>query len=157
MDRLYRKKEYNFSDTLQAKKSKLNIQTGGIEEQRLLIKDQCTILPTSQSFDFRILFNGNESLLDTFMHPSLVQFLGKVTQSATEKGKSNTTLHDHSKKQKLFMIVCLLANAMDPPRYVTSAVHPGRYCQQCSLCMKRGLSKYSHPKSWKNPSQLAIT
>ena len=101
-------------DTLQAKKSKSNIQTGGIEELRLLIKDQCTILPTSQSFDFRILFNGNESLLDTYMHPSLVQFLGKVTQSATEKGKSHTTLYDHSKKLKLFMIACLLANAMDP-------------------------------------------
>ena len=40
------------------------------------------------------------------------------------------------------------------PRHVTSIVHPDRTCQQCTLCKKRDLSKYSHPKSWKNPCLL---
>ncbi len=39
-------------------------------------------------------------------------------------------------------------------RHVTSAVHPGRPCEECALCKKKDLSKYSHPKSWKDPSLL---
>ena len=40
------------------------------------------------------------------------------------------------------------------PRHITSAVHPDRPCEQCALCKQRHLSKYSHPKAWKNPSLL---
>ncbi len=39
-------------------------------------------------------------------------------------------------------------------RHVTSAVHPGRSCEECVLCKKKDLSKFSHPKSWKDPSLL---
>ncbi len=40
-------------------------------------------------------------------------------------------------------------------RHVTSAVHRGRPCEECALCKKKDLSKYSHPKSsWKDPSLL---
>ena len=41
-------------------------------------------------------------------------------------------------------------------RMGTSAIHPGQPCQECSLCKKRGLSKYTHPKSWKDPSLLQV-
>ena len=40
------------------------------------------------------------------------------------------------------------------PQHITSAVHPDRPCEQCALCKRRHLSKYSHPKAWKNPSLL---
>lgn len=40
------------------------------------------------------------------------------------------------------------------PRDVNSAVHPDQLCEQCALCKKTDFSKYSHPKSWKNPSLL---
>ena len=39
-------------------------------------------------------------------------------------------------------------------RPVTSAIHPDRLCQPCILCHKGDLSKYFHPKSWKDPSLL---
>ena len=39
-------------------------------------------------------------------------------------------------------------------RLVTSNVHPGRPCQPCVLCNRGNLSKYFHPKSWKDVSLL---
>ena len=39
-------------------------------------------------------------------------------------------------------------------RQATSSVHPGRSCCPCALCNKGNLSKYSHPKTWKNPLVL---
>ena len=39
-------------------------------------------------------------------------------------------------------------------RLVTSNVHPGRPCQPCVLCNRGNLSKYFHPKSWKDGSLL---
>ena len=35
-------------------------------------------------------------------------------------------------------------------REVTCNVHPGRPCQPCILCKQGNLSKYFHPKTWKN-------
>ena len=42
----------------------------------------------------------------------------------------------------------------DPVRQVTSAVHSGRPCNPCLLCKQGNLSKYVHPKSWKNAQLL---
>ena len=39
-------------------------------------------------------------------------------------------------------------------RQVTCSVHPGRPCQPCILCKQGNLSKYFHPKSWKNKALL---
>ena len=40
-------------------------------------------------------------------------------------------------------------------RQVMSSIHPGRPCHPCSLCGQGNLSKYFHPKSWKNPDLVA--
>ena len=39
-------------------------------------------------------------------------------------------------------------------RQVTSSAHPGRQCQPCILCKKGNLSKYFHPKTIKNKTNL---
>ena len=39
-------------------------------------------------------------------------------------------------------------------RNVTSSAHPGRQCQPCILCKKGNLSKYFHPKTIKNKTNL---
>ena len=39
-------------------------------------------------------------------------------------------------------------------RQVMSSVHPGRPCHCCSLCGQGNLSKYFHPKSWKDPNLI---
>ena len=39
-------------------------------------------------------------------------------------------------------------------RTVTSSIHHGRPCQPCILCKASNLSKYFHPKSWKDKSLL---
>jgi len=39
-------------------------------------------------------------------------------------------------------------------RQVTSAIHKGRPCNPCHLCKQGNLSKYVHPKSWKNEELL---
>ena len=41
-----------------------------------------------------------------------------------------------------------------PVREVTCSVHSGRPCQPCILCKQGNLSKYFHPKSWKNNALL---
>ena len=39
-------------------------------------------------------------------------------------------------------------------RGVTCNVHPGRSCQPCILCKQGNLSKYFHPKTWKNRASV---
>ena len=62
---------------------------------RSLVKKQCALFPTSQSFDLRTLFkecvDGNE--LDDFIHPKLLHALGTITQSG-QRSKSHKMLYD---------------------------------------------------------------
>ena len=41
-------------------------------------------------------------------------------------------------------------------RKVTSSAHPGRQCQPCILCKKGNLSKYFHPKTIKNKTNMVM-
>ena len=39
-------------------------------------------------------------------------------------------------------------------REVTCSVHPCRPCSACILCKQKNLSKYFHPKTWKNRASI---
>ena len=69
--------------TLHSKRTKVD---GCLNELKSLVKEQCILFPTSQSFDFRTLFkecvDGNE--LDAFKNSKVLHALGTITQSGYE-------------------------------------------------------------------------
>ena len=45
---------------------------------------------------------------------------------------------------------CRTRSGTPQVRQVTCSIHPGRPCQACILCKQGNLSKYFHPKTWKD-------
>ena len=62
----------------------------------------------------------------------------------------NDGLHHNEQKYYRYILRTSCSSSLWNARQVTSSVHPKRPCQACILCKQGNLSKYFHPKTWKN-------